>query len=187
MSGKRVSNTWLIAGFVAVGCIVIILYFLLLVPDESRLVVESDKVVGAVVGVAVDDGAKKSKAQPEQLSKAQPEQPSKVRPQQEVKQAKGAASVEVKKQASPEVPKPDVDVKKSALNKNKKTDQVKNTSAGGADKAGKAAATKALRHELQASAKADVWMKVRVDEDEPFEVLMNEGDRVSWKAAKVFF
>jgi len=42
----------------------------------------------------------------------------------------------------------------------------------------------AKAHTLTAKAKETVWMKVGIDEEEPVEVLLREGERFTWKAAE---
>jgi hypothetical protein len=42
------------------------------------------------------------------------------------------------------------------------------------------------RHSLQVSATEQAWVKVQIDGSEPFDVLLREGESVSWKAAEDF-
>ncbi len=40
---------------------------------------------------------------------------------------------------------------------------------------------------LDVYAKGTTWIKAQIDEEEPFEVLLREGEHIKWKADKVFF
>ncbi|HXI10513.1 MAG TPA: RodZ domain-containing protein, partial [Thermodesulfobacteriota bacterium] len=42
------------------------------------------------------------------------------------------------------------------------------------------------RHSLTVSAAELTWVKVAIDDDEPFDVVLRPGEKVSWKAAKAF-
>lgn len=42
------------------------------------------------------------------------------------------------------------------------------------------------RHTLTATARETVWIKIRLDDGEPYDVMLKEGESVSWKAARVF-
>lgn len=41
-------------------------------------------------------------------------------------------------------------------------------------------------HVLSISARESTWVKIRIDDGEPFEVVLKKGERISWKAARVF-
>jgi cytoskeletal protein RodZ len=43
------------------------------------------------------------------------------------------------------------------------------------------------KHTLEINATAVTWIRTVIDDGEPFEVLLQEGERVSWGASRVFF
>jgi cytoskeletal protein RodZ len=43
------------------------------------------------------------------------------------------------------------------------------------------------KHTLAVRAKETVWIRAEIDDGEPFEVLLREGERVEWTAERVFF
>ncbi len=42
-------------------------------------------------------------------------------------------------------------------------------------------------HTLKINAKEVTWIRVVIDDGNPFEVLLDEGDSISWEASRVFF
>lgn len=50
-----------------------------------------------------------------------------------------------------------------------------------------APAPEAKRHTLEMRANQPTWVKVSIDDKEPFEMILKENERVAWKAAEVFF
>lgn len=45
----------------------------------------------------------------------------------------------------------------------------------------------AARHTLELFARQPTWVKISIDDKEPFEALLKENERVKWKAEEVFF
>ena len=100
----------------------------------------------------------------------------------EVKEVPGKPDVKAEAPAKPLPVKPPAQVK-DAKPEVKAVEPVKPAPA--APKA-VAPAPEAKKHTLEMRANQPTWVKVSIDDKEPFEMILKENERVAWKAAEVF-